>query len=254
MLDIEKLKQAIRNDTILVSVLWVNNEIGVVQDLAAIAAVVKAAGKLLHVDGAQVLGKIPVDLSQVPIDLLSLSAHKVYGPKGIGALFVRQQPRVRLEPLIHGGGHQHNLRSGTLAPHQIVGFGKACEIAQQEMTQENKRIAALRDQLWQGISQLDKVFVNGSMTHRVAENLNVCFEGVDGEALEVGLKDLAVSRGSACTAATTEPSHVLTALGLTHMQADSSIRFSLGCWTTQEEIAFAIGQVVEVVQRLRSLW
>ena len=254
LLDLTKLKAAIKKETILVSVLWVNNETGVIQGLSEIASLVKSQGKLLHVDAAQVLGKIPVDLAQLPIDLMSMSAHKVYGPKGIGALFVRQQPRVRLEPLIHGGGHQQNLRSGTLPVHQIVGFGLACEIAQQEMSAENARIKKLRDQLWQGIAQLEGVFINGDMTQRVAQNLNVCFESVDGEALEVGLKDLAVSRGSACTAATIEPSHVLTAMGLTRMQADQSIRFSLGRWTTAEDIELAIKQIQTVVNRLRALW
>lgn len=248
------LKAALRKDTVLVSLAWVNNEIGVIQDLSTLANIVKTNGSLLHVDAAQALGKIKMDVAEIPIDLLSLSAHKAYGPKGVGALYVRQSPKVRLMSQIHGGGQQFNLRSGTLPVSQIVGFAQAARLADEQLVQENSRIKALRDQLWQGLQQLKGVHLNGSLDQRVAHNLNVRFDHVDGEALLVGLKDIAVSRGSACTAATMEPSHVLLALGLTRLQADQSIRFSLGRYTTKEDIDFTINHVIDTVNWLRSIF
>lgn len=253
LLDLNKLQQALRDDTLLVSVMLVNNEIGVIQDIEAIGQLTKARGALFHVDAAQAAGKVKIDVNAMQIDLMSLSAHKVYGPKGIGALYVRRQPRIRLEPIIHGGGHQLGLRSGTLPTQQIIGMGEAFELARLSMNEETVRLRDLRDRLWQGLQQLPDIQLNGDLQQRVANNLNVSFAGIDGEALLLGLKDIAVSSGSACTSATIEPSHVLSAIGVPADLAHSSIRFALGRFTTEEEIDFAIEHVRYVVSRLREL-
>lgn len=252
LLDLNELAAALRADTILVSVMWVNNETGVVQDLAAIAELVKAKGALLHVDAAQAIGKVEVDVSRLPIDLLSLSAHKVYGPKGVGALYVRREPRVRLQPLLYGGGHEHGLRSGTLAVHQLVGMGAAYHLAQQVGSAELPRIAYLRERLWAGLSALGGVYQNTDTAARVPHCLNVFFDGVDGEALLVSLRDVAVSSGSACNSANPEPSHVLLAMGLTRVRAHNSLRLSLGRFTTEAQIDQAIAHFATQLQRLRA--
>lgn len=249
----EMLESALRADTILVSVMHVNNEIGVIQDIAALSRITREKGILFHTDAAQSVAKVPVDVEALGVDLLSVSAHKAYGPKGVGALYVRHKPRVRLAPLIFGGGHEHGLRSGTLATHQIMGMGAAFEIAVRALEQETARIMRLRDKLWQGIQQLDQVFLHGSLEHRVAHNLNVGFAYVEGEALMMALKDLAISAGSACTSATIEPSHVLLALGLKDTIAHSSLRFSLGRYTTEAEIDYAIAHIVKGVTWLREM-
>lgn len=253
LIDLQQLAQAIRPDTVMVSLLHVNNEIGVIQDVHKIAEIVKSKGVLLHLDAAQSIGKIPVDVNKLAVDLLSFTAHKFYGPKGVGALFVRQQPRVHLVPQIQGGGQQHGLRSGTLATHQIIGMGIACQLAQQLMTSENIRIAKLRDQLWQGINDLPGVYINGDMQSRIVHNLNVCFANIDGESLQYALRNLAVSSGAACTTARIEPSHVLLALGLSQTHAFSSLRFSLGRFTTEQEIETAITLIKQQVLRLISM-
>lgn len=245
LIDIEKIKNALRDDTLMVSIMHVNNEIGVIHDVAKIGALTRERGVLFHVDAAQSAGKVPIDVEAMKIDLLSLSAHKVYGPKGVGALYVKQEPRVRLEPLIHGGGHQRGLRSGTIPTHQVVGMGEAFSIAARVMDKEVLRIRALRDRLWQGIQGLDNVFLNGDGKARVANNLNVSFAGYDTERLITAFKDLAVSTGSACTSAQVEPSHVLRAIALPDALAHSAIRFSLGRFTTEEEIE----QAVETITR-----
>lgn len=249
----EQVAQAIRDDTILVSVMHVNNEIGTINDIAAIGEVTRARKVLLHVDAAQSAGKVAIDLEQMKVDLVSFSAHKIYGPKGIGALYVRRKPRVRLEAQMHGGGHERGMRSGTLATHQIAGMGEAFRIAKQEMGQECSRIAALRERLWRGISTLDAVHLNGHAERHVCGILNVSFACVEGESLLMSLKDLAVSSGSACTSASLEPSYVLRALGLSDELAHSSIRFSIGRFTTEQEIDHAIEQVRKAVTRLREL-
>jgi cysteine desulfurase len=231
----------------------VNNEIGVIQDLAAIGELCRARKILFHVDAAQSAGKIDIDVDAMKIDLLSLSAHKAYGPKGIGALYVRRKPRVRLEAQMHGGGHERGMRSGTLPTHQIVGMGEAFRIAKLEMADESVRIKALRDRLYNGLKDIEQVFVNGSMEHRVAGNLNISFAYVEGESLMMALKDLAVSSGSACTSASLEPSYVLRALGLNDELAHSSIRFSIGRFTTEEEIDYAIGLIRNSIGKLRDL-
>ena len=253
LLDLDKLAAAIRPDTILVSVMLVNNEIGVIQDVAAIGALCRARGVIFHVDGAQATGKVDIDLAATPIDLLSLSAHKTYGPKGIGALYVRRKPRIRLEALIHGGGHERGLRSGTLATHQIVGMGEAYAIARAGMAAENERIRWLRDRLWAGLSTLDEVYLNGDLDARVPHNLNVSFNYVEGESLLMGIKQLAVSSGSACTSASLEPSYVLRALGRNDELAHSSIRFSIGRFTTEAEVDATIALVSDAVAKLREL-
>lgn len=253
LLDLQQLRDALRDDTVLVSVMHVNNEIGVIQDIAAIGTICCERGILFHVDATQSVGKIPVDLSQLPVDLMSFSAHKIYGPKGIGALYVRRQPRVRIEAQIHGGGHERGMRSGTLPVHQIVGMGEAYRIARLEMADEAPRLAQLRDRLWQGIAQIKDVFLNGCETRRAPNILNVSFADVDGEALIMTLKDLAVSSGSACTSASLEPSYVLKALGLNDELAHSSIRFSLGRFTTEEEIDYSISLIGKSISRLREL-
>jgi cysteine desulfurase len=250
---LQQIEAAMRPDTILVSIMHVNNEIGVIQDLAAIGELCRARKILFHVDAAQSAGKIDIDVDAMKIDLLSLSAHKAYGPKGIGALYVRRKPRVRLEAQMHGGGHERGMRSGTLPTHQIVGMGEAFRIAKLEMADESVRIKALRDRLYNGLKDIEQVFVNGSIEHRVAGNLNISFAYVEGESLMMALKDLAVSSGSACTSASLEPSYVLRALGLNDELAHSSIRFSIGRFTTEEEIDYAIGLIRNSIGKLRDL-
>jgi len=244
---------AIREDTTIVSLMHVNNEIGTINDIAAIGEICREHKVFFHVDAAQSAGKINIDMTAMKVDMMSLSTHKIYGPKGIGALYVRRKPRVRIEAQIHGGGHERGMRSGTLATHQIVGMGEAFRIAQDEMIEENKRILALRNRLWDGLSDMEEVQVNGSLTQRVAGNLNISFAYVEGESLIMALKDLAVSSGSACTSASLEPSYVLRALGLDDEQAHSSIRFSIGRFTTEEEIDFAIAKIRDAVEKLRAL-
>ncbi len=253
LLDLAVLQAALRSDTVLVSVMHVNNETGVIQDIARIAALVHAQDALLHVDAAQSVGKIAVDVQQWDADLVSLCAHKSYGPKGIGALYVRKQPRVRLQALLYGGGQEHGLRPGTLPVHQIVGMGAAFALAQQRLVDEVPHIAALRDQLWQGLQRIPAVSLNGSLVQRVAHNVHVSVAGVDGQALRVALCDLAVANGSACNAASTEPSHVLLAMGVDPVLAHASLRFSLGRFTTSQDITYAIRRVADEVQRLRAL-
>ncbi|MFW5453330.1 IscS subfamily cysteine desulfurase [Thioalkalivibrio sulfidiphilus] len=253
LVDLEVLKAALREDTVLVSVMHVNNEIGVIQDIEAIGNLTRERGVLLHVDAAQSTGKVAIDLSRLPVDLMSFSAHKTYGPKGIGALYVRRKPRVRIEAQMHGGGHERGMRSGTLAPHQIVGMGEAFRIAREEMGAEVERIRMLRDRLWAGLSDMDEVYLNGDLERRVAHNLNVSFNFVEGESLIMALKDIAVSSGSACTSASLEPSYVLRALGRDDELAHSSIRFSMGRYTTAEEIDYTIDLVKNAVAKLREL-
>lgn len=249
----EAVEAAIREDTTVVSLMHVNNEIGTINDIAAIGEICRQHKVFFHVDAAQSPGKIPIDMETMKVDLMSLSAHKIYGPKGIGALYVRRKPRVRIEAQMHGGGHERGMRSGTLATHQIVGMGEAFSIAKEEMAEESKRILALRDRLWNGLSDMEEVQVNGSLTQRVAGNLNISFSYVEGESLIMALKDLAVSSGSACTSASLEPSYVLRALGLDDEQAHSSIRFSMGRFTTEEEIDFAVAKIRDAVAKLREL-
>ena len=247
------VEAALRDDTILVSLMHVNNEIGTITDIAAIGEITRARGILFHVDAAQSTGKIDIDLDAMKVDLMSFCAHKTYGPKGVGALFVRRKPRVRLEAQIHGGGHERGMRSGTLATHQLVGMGEAFRIAKEEMHAEQDRLRGLRDRLWAGFKDLEQVFVNGSMEQRIAGNLNVSFNLVEGESLIMALKDLAVSSGSACTSASLEPSYVLRALGLTDELAHSSIRFTMGRFTTEADIDYVIGHAKDAVNRLRDL-
>jgi cysteine desulfurase len=253
LIDLQALAAALRPDTVLVSIMHANNEIGVIQDLIAIGELTKAHGALLHVDAAQSAGKTPIDLQNLPVDLMSFSAHKLYGPKGIGALFVRHKPRVRLEPLLHGGGQELGLRPGTLATHQIAGMGEAFAIAQTEMSAEILRVRKLRDTLWQTLQSLPEIHLNGDYEQRLPGNLSVSFGYVEGESLLLALQDLAVSSGSACTSATIEPSYVLRALGRDDVLAHSTVRFSLGRFTTGEEIDFAGRTVVAAVERLRNL-
>ena len=253
LLDLAVLQAALRPDTILVSVMHVNNEIGVIQDIAAIGALCRSRGVLFHVDGAQASGKLPIDLSALPVDLMSLSAHKTYGPKGIGALYVRRKPRVRIEAQMHGGGHERGLRSGTLPTHQIVGMGEAFRLAREYMAVENERIRGLRDRLLAGLRDIPEARVNGCLERRVPHNLNISFQFVEGESLLMGMKGIAVSSGSACTSASLEPSYVLRALGLSDEIAHSSIRFSVGRFTTATDIDVAITMVKSTVERLRTL-
>ncbi|MDR1349486.1 MAG: IscS subfamily cysteine desulfurase [Zoogloeaceae bacterium] len=253
LIDPETLKAALCDDTALVSVMLVNNEIGVIQPIAGIGDLCHERGIIFHVDAAQATGKVDIDLSALNVDLMSFSAHKTYGPKGIGALYVRKKPRVRLEAQMHGGGHERGFRSGTLATHQIVGMGEAFRLAREEMATENTRVRQLRDRLLQGIARMEAVQVNGDMTARVAHNLNVSFAYVEGESLMMALKDLAVSSGSACTSASLEPSYVLRALGRPDELAHSSIRFTLGRFTTEEEIDYAIGLLWQKVGKLRDM-
>ncbi|KAA0441937.1 MAG: IscS subfamily cysteine desulfurase [Candidatus Thioglobus sp.] len=253
LLDLEVLKKAIREDTILVSVMHVNNEIGVIQDIKAIGNICREHKIFFHVDAAQSAGKVEIDVGKLPVDLISFSAHKIYGPKGIGALYVRRKPRVRLEAQMHGGGHERGMRSGTLATHQIVGMGEAFAIAKAEMTDENQRIATLRDRLLKGFEGMEEVVINGDMKHRIAGNLNISFNYVEGESLMMAINDIAVSSGSACTSASLEPSYVLRALGLSDELAHSSIRFTIGRYTTVEDVDKAIALVREKVEKLRAL-
>ena len=253
LLDLNQLESALRKDTILISVMFVNNEIGVIQDIAAIGDMCRKKGVLLHVDSAQATGKCDIDLQALKVDLMSFSAHKTYGPKGIGALYVRRKPRVRLEAQMHGGGHERGFRSGTLATHQIVGMGEAFRIAKLEMAAECNRIRDLRDNLLAGINQMEEVFVNGDLARRVPHNLNVSFNFVEGESLIMAVKDIAVSSGSACTSASLEPSYVLRALGRSDELAHSSIRFTLGRFTTQEEVAYTVDHLKTKVAKLRDL-
>ena len=253
MLDLNKLAAAFRPDTILVSVMFVNNEIGVIQDIPAIGEMCRKRGVLFHVDAAQATGKCEIDLQTLKVDLMSFSAHKTYGPKGVGALYVRRKPRVRLEAQIHGGGHERGFRSGTLATHQIVGMGEAFWLARAEMATENERIRALRDRLLAGVEGIEEVFVNGSMERRVPHNLNVSFNFVEGESLVMAVKDIAVSSGSACTSASLEPSYVLRALGRSDELAHSSIRFTLGRFTAAEEVDYTVGHIRAKVAKLREM-
>jgi cysteine desulfurase len=253
LVDLEKFKAAIRPDTVLASVMLVNNEIGVIQDIVALGEICRGKGVLFHVDAAQGTGKVAIDLAQLKVDLMSFSAHKTYGPKGIGALYVRRKPRVRLEAQMHGGGHERGMRSGTLATHQIVGMGEAFRIAREEMAAENERVRMLRDRLLNGLSGIDEVYVNGDMEQRVPHNLNISFNFVEGESLMMAIKDLAVSSGSACTSASLEPSYVLKALGHSDELAHSSIRFSIGRFTTGEEIDYAIRLLKQKIEKLREL-
>ncbi|MGP6488638.1 IscS subfamily cysteine desulfurase [Duffyella gerundensis] len=252
LIDLQQLTAAFRDDTVLVSIMHVNNETGVIQDIAAIGEMCRARGVLYHVDATQSVGKLPIDLTALPVDLMSFSAHKVYGPKGIGALYVRRQPRIRLDAQIHGGGHERGMRSGTLPVHQIVGMGEAYRIARETMPEEMARLRTLRDRLWQGLSQLEAVTLNGDLQHSAATVLNVSFGYVDGESLIMALKDLAVSSGSACTSASLEPSYVLRAMGLNEELAHSSIRFSLGRYSSEEEIDYAIALIAKSLTRLRA--
>lgn len=253
LIDLNKLAAAMRSDTILLSVMFVNNEIGVIQDVSAIGKLCREKGVIFHVDAAQAVGKVDVNLSEISVDLMSFSAHKVYGPKGVGALYVRRKPRVRLLPLIHGGGHERGFRSGTLPTHQIVGMGAAFELAKQEMPTELPRLKALRDKLLAGLQNMEEVYVNGDLEQRVAQNLNISFNYVEGESLIMAIKDIAVSSGSACTSASLEPSYVLRALGRNDELAHSSIRFSISRFTTEEEIDYTIKLLQDKVSKLREL-
>ena len=253
LLDLKKLEAALRPDTILVSIMHVNNEIGVVQDLAEIGRLARARGILLHSDAAQSAGKVPIDVNAMNVDLMSLSAHKVYGPKGIGALYVRRKPRVRLEAQMHGGGHERGMRSGTLATHQIVGMGEAFKLAKAEMASEAARLTKLRERLLAGFKDLEEVYVNGDLMHRVPGNLNISFNFVEGESLIMALKDIAVSSGSACTSASLEPSYVLRALGRNDELAHSSIRFTMGRFTTEADVDYTVKLVKDKINKLREL-
>ncbi|KCB21467.1 IscS subfamily cysteine desulfurase [Bordetella hinzii] len=253
LLDLEVFKAALRPDTVLVSVMMVNNEIGVIQDVETIGEICRERGIIFHVDAAQATGKVEIDLQKLKIDLMSFSAHKTYGPKGIGALYVRRKPRVRIEAQMHGGGHERGFRSGTLATHQIVGMGEAFRLAREEMGTENERVRMLRDRLLAGLSQIEEVYVNGSMEHRVPHNLNISFNYVEGESLIMAIKELAVSSGSACTSASLEPSYVLRALGRNDELAHSSIRFTLGRFTTEQEVDFAVELLKSRVGKLRDM-
>ncbi|WP_448569033.1 IscS subfamily cysteine desulfurase [Thalassotalea ganghwensis] len=253
LLDLGKLVEAMRDDTVLVSIMHINNEIGVIQDIAEIGELCRARKIVFHVDAAQSVGKIPVDMQALKVDLLSISAHKMYGPKGIGALYVRRKPRIRLEAQMHGGGHERGMRSGTLATHQIVGMGEACRIAKEEMEQDLAHVTKMRDRLWAGISDMEQVFINGDVEKRYPGNLNVSFAFVEGESLIMALKDLAVSSGSACTSASLEPSYVLRALGLNDEMAHSSIRFSFGRFTSEEEVDYAIDLIKKSIGHLREM-
>jgi cysteine desulfurase len=253
LIDLNAFKAAIRPDTILASVMFVNNEIGVIQDIAAIGTICREKGIVFHVDAAQATGRVDIDLSQLPVDLMSLTAHKTYGPKGIGALFVRRKPRVRIEAQMHGGGHERGMRSGTLPTHQIVGMGEAYRIAKEEMAVENLRIQALHDRMLAGLQDIEQVFINGHLEKRVPHNLNMSFNYVEGESLIMGIKGLAVSSGSACTSAGLEPSYVLRALGRSDELAHSSLRMTIGRYTTEAEIDYAIETIKVNVAKLRDL-
>ena len=253
LIDLNKLNDAMRDDTILVSIMHVNNEIGVIQDISEIGEMCRARKIVFHVDAAQSAGKINIDMQVLKVDLMSISAHKMYGPKGIGALYVSRKPRIRLEAQTHGGGHERGMRSGTLATHQIVGMGEACRLAKLEMAQDQAHVTAMRDRLWAGVNSMEQVFINGDADKRYPGNLNVSFNFVEGESLIMALKDLAVSSGSACTSASLEPSYVLRALGLNDEMAHSSIRFSFGRFTTEEEIDYAITLIKGAIGHLRDM-
>lgn len=253
LLDLDAFKAAIRPDTILVSVMAVNNEIGVIQDLDAIGSICREKGIIFHVDAAQATGKMPLDMQTMPVDLMSLASHKTYGPKGIGALYVRRKPRVRLEAQMHGGGHERGMRSGTLATHQIVGMGEAFRIAKEDMQKDYEHAKRMQQRLLDGLMDLEQVFVNGDLEHRVPHNLNISFNFVEGESLIMGIKGLAVSSGSACTSASLEPSYVLRALGRSDELAHSSLRITIGRFTTEEEIDYAIASIRKNVEKLREL-
>ncbi len=253
LVDLDVFKAALRPDTIVVSVMFVNNEIGVVQPIAELGEICREKGIVFHVDAAQATGKVEIDLDRLKVDLMSFSAHKTYGPKGVGALYVRRKPRVRLEAQMHGGGHERGLRSGTLAPHQIVGMGEAFRIAREEMASENERVRALRDKLLAGLTDIEATYVNGDLEHRVPHNLNISFAYVEGESLIMAIKDIAVSSGSACTSASLEPSYVLRALGRNDELAHSSIRFTIGRFTTEEEIDYTIDLLHKKIGKLREL-
>ncbi|WP_455198864.1 IscS subfamily cysteine desulfurase [Kaarinaea lacus] len=253
LIDLSKLEDAIRDDTILISIMHVNNELGVIQDIEAIGELARSKGIIFHVDAAQSAGKVDIDLSKLKVDLMSFSGHKIYGPKGIGALFVRRKPRIRLEAQMHGGGHERGMRSGTLATHQIVGMGEAFRIAKEDMAKDSEHITALRDRLYNGLKDMEEVYVNGDLQHGVPNILNISFNYVEGESLIMALKDIAVSSGSACTSASLEPSYVLRALGRNDELAHSSIRFSFGRFTTDEEIDYAITHVRDAIEKLREL-
>lgn len=253
LITVEQLREAIRPDTILVSVMWVNNEIGVIQPIAEIGELCREKGIIFHSDAAQATGKVEIDLEKTKVDLVSFSAHKSYGPKGIGALYIRRKPRVRLEAQMHGGGHERGLRSGTLPPHQIAGMGEAFRIAKEEMASELAHIRTMRDRLAKGLQEIEETYVNGDMEHRVPHNLNVSFNYVEGESLIMAIKDIAVSSGSACTSASLEPSYVLRALGRSDELAHSSIRFTIGRFTTEEDIDFTINLLKSKVEKLREL-
>ena len=253
LIDLEKFKAAIQPDTVLASVMMVNNEIGVIQDITAIGNICRENNIIFHVDAAQATGKVDIDLEKLPVDLMSFSAHKTYGPKGIGALYVRRKPRIRIEAQMHGGGHERGMRSGTLATHQIVGMGEAFRIARLEMKAENLQIRRLRDRLLAGLEEIDEVYVNGDMKNRVPHNLNISFNFVEGESLIMAVKDIAVSSGSACTSASLEPSYVLRALGRSDELAHSSIRFSIGRFTTEEDVDYTIGLMKSKIGKLHEL-
>ena len=253
LINIEKFKAAIRPDTVLASVMFVNNEIGVIQDIHSLGNICREHNVIFHVDAAQATGKVDIDLTKLPVDVMSFSAHKTYGPKGIGALYVRRKPRIRLQAQMHGGGHERGMRSGTLATHQIVGMGEAFKIAKEEMHDENKRIKKLHDQLLKGLTEIEEVYVNGDLNHRVPHNLNISFNYVEGESLIMAIKDIAVSSGSACTSASLEPSYVLRALGRSYELAHSSIRFSIGRYTTEEDINHATDLLKQKIGKLREL-
>lgn len=253
LIDLEKLKAAMRDDTIVVSIMHVNNEIGIIQDIAAIGEITREKGIIFHVDAAQSAGKVPIDLESMKVDLMSFSGHKIYGPKGIGALYVRRKPRVRIEAQMHGGGHERGMRSGTLATHQIVGMGEAFRIAKEQMKEDKQRITRLRDKLYHSLQDIEEVYLNGDIDHQVPNILNISFNFVEGESLIMALKGIAVSSGSACTSSSLEPSYVLRALGRNDELAHSSIRFSIGRFTTEEDIDAAIDLVHKAISKLREL-
>ena len=253
LVDIDELKSLIKPTTTVISIMHVNNEIGVIQDLETIGKICRDNKIVFHVDAAQSPGKVDIDVDKYNIDLLSLSAHKVYGPKGIGALYVRRKPRIRLQPQMHGGGHERGFRSGTLPTHQVVGMGEAFRIAEEEMESDNKRISILKDKLWNGLNSIEEIYLNGDMKQRIPGNLNVSFNFVEGESLIMAIKDMAVSSGSACTSASLEPSYVLRALGRSDELAHSSLRISIGKYTTEEEIDYSVSLIKEAVAKLREL-
>jgi len=253
LVDLNKLKAALRDDTILVSIMHVNNEIGVIQDIKAIGEMTRERGIIFHVDAAQSAGKVPIDMDDLKVDLMSFSAHKIYGPKGIGALYVRRKPRIRIEAQMHGGGHERGMRSGTLAVHQIVGMGEAFRLARKEMAADNEKMLMLRNRLWDGLKDMEEVYLNGDLDNRVAGNMNISFNFVEGESLIMAVKDLAVSSGSACTSASLEPSYVLRALGRSDELAHSSIRFSFGRFSTIDDVDYTIELMRDKVEKLREL-